>query len=178
MNRDENPRLANLLEGLCTTHGLNEPAVHVVETPAINAATVGLGRATAHLVLTRGALSGLDRLELEAVIARELCEIRRGRDGATVLASVARLPAGTLFTNRLWGRLRDDRTATTIDLEAVRLTSYPPALVSALSRAADAPTVDAVAAVAHLWFLGPQDASAVAGTQPPITQRLDVLREV
>ncbi|MYA84322.1 MAG: hypothetical protein F4Y12_01930, partial [Acidimicrobiaceae bacterium] len=105
LTKGDHPRLENLLEGSCTTHGFHEPSVHVVESPAINAASVGLRRPAAHLVITRGALSSLDRLELEAVVARQLCAIRRGVAFPTVLASVSRLPGAGPITAGLAGRV-------------------------------------------------------------------------
>ena len=60
--RGDHPRLENLIDGVCTTYGFHEPTVHVVETPAINAASVGLRRPAAHLVVTRGALTDLGSL--------------------------------------------------------------------------------------------------------------------
>ena len=174
----DHPRLENLLEGLCTTHGFQEPVVHMVETDAVNAASVGLGRPRDHLVVTRGALAGLDRLELEAVVARLLCEIRRGVDSATVLASVARLPASRLVTGPLRGRVLDQRSATEVDIEAVRLTGYPPALASALRKAIDAPRADAASPAAHLWMAAPEGAAPTALVQPSTIQRIDTLGEV
>lgn len=170
-------RLENLVQGLCTTHGFGEPALHVVETDAVNAAVAGLGRPPAHLILTRGALSGLDRLELEAVVARQLCEIRRGVRPATVLASAVRVPVtGRLAARRAAGARGSDRILQ-IDLEAVSLTSFPPALASALKKSAEGPGIEALAAAAHLWLVAP-DAGSASRRQPSTAQRIDVLEEI
>ena len=176
--RGEHLRLENLVDGLCTTHGFHEPAVHVVETSAINAASAGLRRPPSHLIVTCGALSGLDRLELEAVVARQLCEIKRGVSLPTVLASVSRLPGAGPFTARLVGRGPDHDEVTEIDIEAVRLTSYPPALASAMRKVADGPDVDTSSAVAHLWFVAPRGVVSAARAQPSTVQRVDVLDEI
>ena len=176
--RGEDPRIENLVEGLCTTHGFQAPLVHVVEAPAINAASVGRRRPPAHLILTRGALSALDRLELEAVVARQLCEIRRGVATETVRASVARIPGAGPLAARLAGRASGHHRVTDVDIEAVRLTSYPPALASVLSKAAAAPSVDASGAAAHLWLAAPQGAEFAAQAQPSMAQRIDVLSEI
>jgi len=176
--KGDHPRLENLLEGSCTTHGFHEPSVHVVESPAINAASVGLRRPAAHLVVTRGALSSLDRLELEAVVARQLCAIRRGVAFPTVLASVSRLPGAGPITARLAGRAGGFDAVSDIDVEAARLTSFPPALASALEKAADAPGLSTSRAGAHLWMVAPQRDASEDAARSSTLRRIDVLREI
>lgn len=176
--RGEYPRLENLVEGLCTTHGFNPPALHVVETPAVNAASAGRRRLAAHLILTRGALRELDRLELEAVVARQLCEIRRGVAIETVRASVARIPVAGALAVRLAGRASGRDRASDVDIEAVRLTNYPPALASALSKASAVTSLKASGAAGHLWLVVPEGSGAATGTQPSMAQRIDVLGEI
>ena len=175
--RGENPRIENLLEGLCTTHGFQTPNVHVVETPAINAASAGR-RPPAHLIVTRGALSELDRLELEAVVARQLCEIRRGVATETIQASVARIPGIGTLAARMAARAAGHDRVTDADIEAVRLTNYPPGLASALSKAAAAPSLDASGATSHLWLAAPQGTGPATRTDPSMAQRIDVLGEI
>ena len=172
------PRLENLVQGLCTTHGFQVPQVHTVETDAVNAASVGLGRPRDHLVLTRGAMVGLDRLELEAVVARQLCQIRSGTDTATLLASIARLPGAKRLAAALVGRVLHRQSSTGIDLEAVRLTGYPPALASALKKSEAAPKMVDVSVAAHLWMVIPPSGAGGASLQPATAERLDVLGEV
>ncbi len=174
----EHPRLENLLEGSCTTHGFQAPSVHVVESPAINAASVGLRRSSAHLVVTSGALSSLDRLELEAVVARQLCAIRRGVAFPTVLASVSRLPGSGPVTAGLAGRVGGFDAVSEVDVETVRLTSFPPALASALAKVVAAPGLDASRSGAHLWMVAPRQDGSDAGPRRLTHRRIDVLREV
>lgn len=178
LTKGDHPRLENLLEGSCTTHGFHEPSVHVVESPAINAASVGLRRQAAHLVVTSGALSSLDRLELEAVVARQLCAIRRGVAFPTVLASVSRLPGAGRITAGLAGRVGGFDAVSDVDVEAARLTSFPPALASALRKAADAPSLNTARAGAHLWMVAPQRDASEAGAISSTLRRIDVLREI
>ena len=176
--KGDHPRLENLVDGLCTTHGFHQPSVHVVESPAVNAASVGLRRPSAHLVVTSGALSSLDRLELEAVVARQLCAIGRGVAFPTVLASVSRLPGAASATAGLAARVSGFDTVSGIDVEAARLTSFPPAMASALREVAEGPGLSTSRAVAHLWMVAPQrDASAVRARSSTL-QRIDVLDEI
>ena len=176
--RGEYPRLENLVDGLCTTHGFNRPSLHVVETPAVNAASAGRRQLAAHLILTRGALTELDRLELEAVVARQLCEIRRGVAIETVQASVARIPVVGVLAVRMAGRASGRDRASDVDIEAVRLTNYPPALASALAKASTAASREASGAAGPLWLAAPEGSGRAAGTQPSMAQRIDVLGEI
>lgn len=176
--KGDHPRLENLVDGLCTTHGFHQPLVHVVESPAVNAASVGLRRPAAHLVVTSGAVSNLGRLELEAVVARQLCAIRRGVAFPTVLASVSRLPGAAPVTAGLSARVSGFDTVSDIDVEAARLTSFPPALASALRGAAEGPGLTTSRAAAHLWMVSPlRDASMVRAGSSTL-QRIDVLGEI
>ncbi len=179
LERGDDPRLENLVDGLCTTHGFHEPSVHVVESPAINAAAVALRRHAGHLVVTRGALSGLDRLELEAVVARQLCAARRGVASATVLAGISRLPGASPLTAGLAAQAGGFDIVTDIDVEAARLTSFPPALASALRKAADGPDLNTSRAVTHLWMVAPPHRDASPSRLRSWTpQRIDVLGEI
>ena len=175
LRHGDHPRLENLIEGLCTTHGFPQPSIHVVDSPAVNAATAGLSGAPGHLVLTRGALVGLDRLELEAVVARQLCETRRGVVAGTVLASVAKIPGARLFTTPLTAQTRGFSAVTEVDLEAVQLTGFPPGLATALRKALAGADTEAAAAVAHLWLIPPTGSH---GTRSETGQRIDLLGEV
>ncbi|MEN9314677.1 MAG: hypothetical protein RIS35_1070 [Pseudomonadota bacterium] len=60
---------------LCIGAGLPMPALFVCETPVPNAFVVGHGPEDSALVVSRGLLDALDRLELEGVIAHELAHI-------------------------------------------------------------------------------------------------------
>ena len=178
VKRGEQPRLENLVDGLCTTHGFQRPRLHIVEHDAVDAAAVGLRRPPAHLVVTRGALKALDRLELEAVLARGLCDIRRGVDHATVVASVSRIPLYRPIASRIARRVFEHRDMTETDMESVRLTSFPPGLVAALKKAAEAPEIGARPAVAHLWYVTPRGAALDARSPLSLVERIDMLQEM
>ncbi len=174
----ESSRLVNIVENLCAVNGLTEPEVHVTEPAVPNAAVVGRRRSGSHLVVTRGLLDVLDRLELEAVVARELCQIRRGVRGATVLAGVAGLLGSGTVAARLVGRMVDPRSVITDDIEASRLTRYPPALSSALTKLAEGGEVDSAPALRHLWMVEPKARLGTAAIQPPVSLRIDALEEI
>ncbi len=142
-DEDEDPRVFNLVDGLCATMGLPFPDIPVCSpTPRLDAAGI-LGRRPdgAVLVLTTGLLDRLDPVELEGVLAHELTHVKRGDIApATVIAAVllplARiLPNAADLVHRWAGRGREFET----DRMAVTVTRYPPGLRQALSAMDAAP---------------------------------------
>lgn len=177
---EEQPRLANLLEGLCMTSGVTSPEVFLVESSAMNALAVA-GRSGSRLVLTTGLVERLGRLEMEGVIANLLGRVRDGsaRYSTTVVGLFGDSARATAQLSRHLGEQR----AVLSDMAAVDLTRYPPGLMAALGAMLDAGTVvDGVPPLtAPLWLapVGKQSRGGVdpVGTQP-LPLRIAVLAEL
>lgn len=183
VTEDDEPRLHNLVEGLCVGIGLEPPRLRVVEDGPPNALAVARSVDDADLVVTRALIGELSRVELEAVLAHELARIRRGD------AIVGAL-AGSVLRNPVYGPIaravvgRGEPIETWSDLAAVEITRYPPALALALEKLAawDAPPSSPVS---HLWIHGAR-ADGAFGTAlsrvyeitPPVGQRIEVLQEL
>ena len=167
------PRLESVVESICATRGIAEPQLYLVESKAPDLAALGRPD-EARLVVTTGALRQLDRLELEGVVARQLAATGEGLEAATVLVPVGVL-AGP-FGGRLRSRVLDERRMAAVDIDAMSVTRYPPALASALEKAAAAGGVPDHAATRHLWLIGP--AGTAGSPHPPLTERIDTLREL
>ncbi|MDE0066826.1 MAG: hypothetical protein OXN44_08125 [Acidimicrobiaceae bacterium] len=166
-------RLESLVASMCASHGIAEPSLYLVDSQALDAAVVGRGNET-QLVVTTGALRQLDRLELEAVIARQLAQSGAGVHAATTLASVGPL-LGPLA--KLVRRVQLDRQRLALtDVQGVLMTRYPPALAGAFQKAARGGGVAGTVSTRHLWMIGPLDGTA--GVQPPLQDRIDALREL
>lgn len=167
------PRLESLVESVCASHGISEPRLYVVDSRAPDAAVAGKVGDT-RLVVTTGALRQLERLELEAVVARELAQFGNGIHAATTLAAVGPLlgPLGA----RLRARLLDDRRLAHTDIEGVRLTRYPPALAGFFRKAEAGDGVKDHPASRHLWLVGPHHVADAV--QPPLVERIDTLQEL
>jgi Zn-dependent protease with chaperone function len=165
-------RLCNLVEGLSISAGLRQPRTVVVDSPGLNAMVAGSSPGRAVLGVTQGLLDGLDRIELEAVLAEELVQIRQNEI----------LPATVLVATFGIGRskvVRGDRDVWA-DRGAVNLTRYPPALASALEKIdARGSIVEGIPAyMAHLWLADP---GPVSGPQPgrlPVRDRIEALHEL
>ena len=167
------PRLESLVESICASHGISEPRLYLVESRAPDAAVVGNSGDT-RLIVTTGALRQLDRLELEAVVARELVQFGSGIHAATVLTAVA--PLYGPFAERVRNKVLDDRRLARVDIEGVQLTRYPPALAAVFEKAAASDGVPDRPASRHLWLVGPQ---GIAGAvQPALGERIETLREL
>jgi heat shock protein HtpX len=133
---DEQPRVHNLVDGLCAASGIPKPTLRVIDDDSPNAMTVGLHPRRATIVITTGLVSALGRIELEAVLAHEVSHVKvhdilPGTVAVTALGPVAALfpPAGGMPS---WGA-GTNREALA-DLAGVALTRYPPGLISALEK--------------------------------------------
>ncbi len=156
----DHARLHNVVEGLCVAAGLPKPALYIVSDPAPNAFAAGRNPANASLVVTTGLLDGMTRVELEGVVAHELAHIR---NHDTLMTTTA---VGLLFLRGLLPPRRE----TLADVSGVRITRYPPGLISALEKLRGATDGHPRSWVtAHLWIDAPH---------PSLEQRLAELRDL
>lgn len=169
-------RLGNLVEGLCIANGIAVPTLALVDSPARNAAAVADDSQASWLVVTRGLLDDLSRIELEAVVARELARLKSGE--ATLVSTATLL-------SRVWSglpaRILDARADVVADLDAVALTRYPPGLLDALVKVEEHALVEGVAVwTGPLWIEDPVgSARGRADTvRTPIEERISTLREL
>jgi heat shock protein HtpX len=174
--RDADPvsdaRLWNLAEGLSINAGLRQPRLRVIDSPGLNAMAAGTRADRAIVGVTSGLLAELDRIELEAVLAEELIQIRYHE---TLPATVV---AATFGVGRVIA-LRPDADADA-DQAAVALTRYPPALASALEKlkAKGADVAGQPATLAHLWLADPRSGAAPGRGRLTIGERVEALREL
>ena len=113
VSHQEEPRLHNIVEGLCIAAGISKPKVYVVEDQAPNAFATGRDPDHSSIAVTRGLLDKMNRVELEGVIGHELAHVKN-RD--TLVMAVAATLLGIVvlvsdFTLRslFWGRRGGDR---------------------------------------------------------------------
>lgn len=200
---EDQPRLMNLVEGLCVSTGIVEPTVMVLDDPGANVATFG-PPGEAVLIVTTGLLAVLGRVELEAVVAEALVRIQQrdaelaGVVATFVLGRVVRGGPGREGSDP-WARI--ERAAATAgaafdsnrhllaDLAAVSITRFPPGLRTAISKMVE--TGSAVASVTwgsvHCWMCDPLPATVESGDvklaeavrlHPDPGLRLDLLGEL
>lgn len=169
-------RLENLVDGLCVANGIAHPRLMVVDSPARNAAILGLTPRHSTLVVTRGLLDESTRIELEGVVARQLALVKSEHAAlATVVAAIAVVWAGAPQ------RLLPARADLLADLDGVAYTRYPPGLIGALERIAGSTSLDSAPRwTRHLWIDDPvSPAHGRAGSfHSPIDERIATLREL
>jgi heat shock protein HtpX len=159
---DRWPSYHNLVDGLSQAAGLPVPRLYVADSDAANAFSVGRDPEQSALVVTRGLLTTLNRVELEGVLAHELNHI---------WSWGARL--ATLGVPGLLRLLAPPRREFDADEGGARLTRYPPGLVSALRKLAEGSQPPGQPGLRHLWIMAPEDAS-----HPPVDERIAALQEL
>jgi len=133
-------RLRNVVEGLCVVLGLPVPALRVLEDASRNAIVLGPSARRAVLVCTTGLLESVDRMALEGLVAHELAHVKSGDVARAAAATIscgvlaAVLPSAGRVVARLAGPAREALA----DLDAVRVTRYPPGLIAALEAVSSA----------------------------------------
>jgi len=75
IRKEDNPELYRIVENLCITAGLPIPKIYILNEAQPNAFATGRDAKHAVVVVTRGLLEKLERVELEGVIAHELSHI-------------------------------------------------------------------------------------------------------
>ncbi|MDG2112730.1 MAG: hypothetical protein P8N02_08980, partial [Actinomycetota bacterium] len=73
---DAQARLVNMVEGLCASSGVAVPTLRLIDSDASNLVAVGRHHERSALVATSGLLASASRIELEALLANEISQIR------------------------------------------------------------------------------------------------------
>ncbi len=106
----EFPHLYHSVEGLAIAAGIPKPKLYMINDNAINAFATGRDPEHAIIVVTKGAVQRLNRLELEGVIAHEMSHIKnydiRFMMLVTVLVGTAALLSNIILYSFLWGGVR------------------------------------------------------------------------
>jgi len=179
------PRLTNVVEGLCVASGVSEPEIWTVDSPAANAMALDAGGRTA-LVVTEGLVEHLGLVELEGAVANLLGRVKDGSARLSTAAVVLRrLPMSSVYVpDRLVAEGLGEQYAVRSDLEAVRITRFPPGLRAALQQASSAGTEvqGGRADLAHLWLAPVADSgdapASVQTAAQPLDLRIAVLDEL
>jgi heat shock protein HtpX len=200
------PRYHNLVGGLCELAGLPEPKLWVVDSNAVNALALGRGPVESAVVVTRGLIERLNRVEFEGVLAVELSHIRslsarlgsmavvlgglpgllleaRRRGGAALLGAIG---AALLVLVPLRRLAVPPERHFEADESAAYLTRYPPGLAAALTRMSADKAAAEVAnlGLSHLWIVPPRSPAPgsrldrMFESHPPLEERLARLREL
>jgi heat shock protein HtpX len=185
----EAARLVDVAEGLFAVFGLAAAEIRVLDDPAANAISVGRSPDRGVVLITSGLVLLLDRIELEAVLAHELAHLKRGDTVSGAIAVLGFDPLGRYvpFFARVADRVAGTEREALADSAGVAITRYPPGLISALEKIADAPTRrpaclprGVAELTSRLWLApfdqGPGESERRGGLD--LSERVDVLREL
>ena len=150
------PRVENLVAGLCATFGVSHPPLFSLDDDRVNLAMVATSSGAA-MVVTTGLLGKLDLIELEGVLAHGLAhlrldDVRRG----TLAASLPSVLGNDAIRHRLAGQGRLFRA----DEVAAVSVRFPVGIAAVLDRciAQSVPSAGSYFATEHfartrwLWF--------------------------
>ncbi len=101
LDKREFPFLFHTVEGLAIAAGLPVPACYIIDDPAPNAFTTGRSPRKSFIVVTKGLLDKLNRLELEGVIGHEMAHIK---NYDMLLQTITAVMAGTVVLLTDWWR--------------------------------------------------------------------------
>lgn len=199
----EAPRLFNLLQGLCASAGVAAPRVSVTDDDAINALVVAdpSRRRPSELIVTRGFLDRLERIEMEGAVAVCLARLRSGLVETQTLAVALSIASPWFVPGVVRRGIVDAAVAGQLvfdaDVKGVGITRYPPGLAAAFQKMLGSSTRvgGASGQVAVLWLANPLGESEVSGNdvpteefgprvdfdqeeRPPLSERLALLREI
>jgi heat shock protein HtpX len=73
---DKEKQLVNVMEEMAIASGLPRPKIWIVPDPDPNAFATGIAETDAHVAVTEGLLTALNRDQLQAVVAHEMAHIR------------------------------------------------------------------------------------------------------
>jgi heat shock protein HtpX len=102
---DDERRLVNVVDEMAIASGLPRPRVWIVPDEDPNAFATGRDQANAHVAVTAGLLSQLDRDELQAVIAHEMGHVKN-LDVRLMTLLAALVGAVALLSDFTWRFLR------------------------------------------------------------------------
>jgi Zn-dependent protease with chaperone function len=96
-------QLVNVVHEMAIASRAPMPSVYVLEAePGINAVSIGFKRENSAIALTRGALDGLSREQIQAVVAHEMAHILNGDTRVNMIAISLVCGLGGVFFVGLW----------------------------------------------------------------------------
>jgi len=108
IQRNDNPRLYDIVERLSTSAGIPMPRVGISQIHVPNAFAFGRSRKDGRVCVTSGLLKRLNDEELEAVLGHEISHLRHRDMVVITMLSVVPLICYLIFWSFLWGRGRRD----------------------------------------------------------------------
>ncbi len=110
VKKEDYPYLYNVVEGLAIAAGLPKPRCYIIDDTAPNAFASGRNPKNSVIVVTKGLLEKLNRVELEGVIAHEMAHVKNYdvlvQTLAVVMVGIIALLSDWILRTFLWGGRR------------------------------------------------------------------------
>ncbi len=107
VEKQDYPYLYNVVEGLAIAAGLPKPRCYIIDDTAPNAFASGRNPKNSVVVVTKGLLEKLNRVELEGVIAHEMSHIKNYdvlvQTLAVVMVGIVALLSDWMLRSFFWG---------------------------------------------------------------------------
>ena len=107
VKKEDYPYLYNVVEGLAIAAGLPKPRCYIIDDTAPNAFASGRNPKNSVIVVTKGLLEKMNRVELEGVIAHEVAHIKNYdvlvQTLAVVMVGVVALLSDWILRSFFWG---------------------------------------------------------------------------
>jgi heat shock protein HtpX len=107
VTKKEYPYLYNVVEGLAIAAGLPKPRCYIIDDTAPNAFASGRNPKNSVVVVTKGLLEKLNRVELEGVIAHEMAHIKNYdvlvQTLSVVMVGIVALLSDWILRSFFWG---------------------------------------------------------------------------
>lgn len=107
VKKEDYPYLYNVVEGLAIAAGLPKPRCYIIDDTAPNAFASGRNPKNSVIVVTKGLLEKMNRVELEGVIAHEMAHIKNYdvlvQTLAVVMVGVVALLSDWILRSFFWG---------------------------------------------------------------------------
>ncbi|MCX7721249.1 MAG: zinc metalloprotease HtpX [Dictyoglomus thermophilum] len=134
--KEEFPYLLNVVEGLSIAAGIPTPKIYVMDDPSPNAFATGKDPKSGVVVVTKGLLDLLDRLELEGVIAHEISHIKnydvRLQTVAAVMVGLIVILGDSLKRSFYYSRRRRDKDENILGIVSLVIAILAPFLATLL----------------------------------------------
>ncbi|MFQ5722583.1 MAG: M48 family metallopeptidase [Candidatus Aminicenantales bacterium] len=114
VKKEDYPYLYNVVEGLAIAAGLPKPRCYIIDDTAPNAFASGRNPKNSVIVVTKGLLEKLNRVELEGVIAHEMAHVKNYdvlvQTLAVVMVGVVALLSDWMLRSVFWGGRRKGKS--------------------------------------------------------------------
>lgn len=134
--KEEYPYLINVVEGLSIAAGIPTPKIYVIDDQSPNAFATGRDPNNGSIIVTKGLLNLLNRIELEGVIAHEISHIKnydvRLQTIAAVMVGLIVILGDSLKRSFYYSKRRKDKNENILGIISLLITLIAPFLATLL----------------------------------------------